>query len=1244
MGIPKFFRWISERYPTCSQLVAENNVPPFDKFYLDMNGIIHHCSHGNTPSAGRPNSDIFRDIMGYLEILVSKIKPRQILYLAVDGVAPRAKMNQQRARRFRSALDAKLQREKQKQQQKTVEATGPIFDSNCITPGTVFMEELCKFLQEAIAEKVASDPSWRGFKTIFSGPDVPGEGEHKIMDYIRHCKAQPDYNPNVRHCLYGLDADLILLGLLSHDPHFALLREEVKFGSSQQKSSSAPARFFLMHLGLLREYIGLEFSRSLSEYSLTKGEGYSTSQPEFEDFDPENLSVKIAELNLHAGSSASLDFSTERVIDDLILLMCLVGNDFLPNLPHLHINESAIAIIWAAYKRIGKHVNEFGRVNFPILREILQELLPFEQECYERAGSLQFETPVISNRERTMLRSLLAGLQGGEAVWTCPSGISENERNLLMKLSEESGLDFSLLPDRRVRISSDDETTVLEAQRLVQAYILSPPVDDNLDGLGRWKIHYHDRKFGPDVSREDVIKAYLNGIQWVMSYYYDGVASWSWFFPYHYAPHLSDVWKFLVDYPRHQAAKFDIGEPFSPLNQLMSVLPPDSSELIPVPVLRTLLTSPTSPLADFYPRTFKTDQNGKTASWEAVVLIPFIEADRLVQQVQKALPTNYIPLPPGCDWEFNWFKGQKQPYLLPPVPKELFVKGLCEGVKDTIPGFPRLSYLRPTPRLEKAGLAVFPPMPPSANFSLCLATPTDHNFPAVPRVLYFGYPFVTETLVQYFDNGIVRTFPDGRRESSDLTSHRRTLEKQQIHWLRRYGITFEGEILAYGNLFKGMQMLVDGRIEKKWSSELLCIPLSLAVPSSRVEQDERYVERKSIITKDSFPLNATVLSIDGKKGIIRSFSFSTRAEDTEISVDWLPDPFVKTTFSRTPWISANNLSSQLSIPPFLLSKLTASLYTYFDEACEEYIDIGLQLKFEGREKAAEGMARKAPSGMWEYSNQAVDLITDYVNRIRSILPKLEGQTRPIFQKQLLEEISDYLKEIRVGKRKMVDSRQDRLEPSEISKLSFKKTSPDSIAKSESISAIGLITQAIAGNFTTTARNPNQFSLGQPAYICDRLCFGTACYIVGKTSEYVEVKLEEAGPTGLFITLPLASIIPVTGVGAERKLPSSASPTKHNLQATVQVSQWEKPFQEPGKGMSQPAYKIKPRPSAPKDQKLLHRLSRFLRVLMLLLLIVPSNQNPFLSMNSLLLLFHQFHLLLQKRHSQPLPLLPILRFN
>jgi len=64
------------------------------------------------------------------------------------------------------------------------------------------------------------------------------------MKHIWLLRAQPNYNPNIRHCLYGLDADLIMLGLLSHDPHFCLLREVVKFGPASKKKGGN-ARFML---------------------------------------------------------------------------------------------------------------------------------------------------------------------------------------------------------------------------------------------------------------------------------------------------------------------------------------------------------------------------------------------------------------------------------------------------------------------------------------------------------------------------------------------------------------------------------------------------------------------------------------------------------------------------------------------------------------------------------------------------------------------------------------------------------------------------------------------------------------------------------------------------------------------------------------------------------------------------------------------------------------------------------------
>ncbi|KAJ3054952.1 exonuclease II Exo2, partial [Rhizophlyctis rosea] len=317
-----------------------------------MNGIIHNCSHPNDNDVSfRITEDqIFLSIFAYIDHLFAQIRPRKLFFLAVDGVAPRAKMNQQRARRFRTAKDNEEARKKALKNGEELPKEPP-FDSNCITPGTPFMARLQEQLKYFINKKVTEDEGWRGVEVILSGHEVPGEGEHKIMEYLRLAKSQPDYSPNLRHCLYGLDADLIMLGLLSHEPHFALLREEVTFGRSRKKSGANPesTNFYLMHLSLFREYLDLEFSP--------------------------------------LRNSLSFSYDIEKIIDDFILMSYFVGNDFLPNLPGLHINEGALAFMFRVYKKVlpevGGYLNEGGVLVLDRVERLLREISEVEREVFE---------------------------------------------------------------------------------------------------------------------------------------------------------------------------------------------------------------------------------------------------------------------------------------------------------------------------------------------------------------------------------------------------------------------------------------------------------------------------------------------------------------------------------------------------------------------------------------------------------------------------------------------------------------------------------------------------------------------------------------------------------------------------------------------------------------------------------------------------------------------------------------------
>lgn len=166
--------------------------------------------------------------------------------------------------------------------------------------------------------------------------------------------------------------------------------------------------------------------------------------------------------------------------------------------------------------------------------------------------------------------------------------------------------------------------------------------DDELpeDTVRLWEPGYADRyyeqKFGVDPEdhefRHKVARAYAEGLAWVLLYYFQGCPSWTWYYPYHYAPFASD----FVDISDMEI-NFDHGKPFKPFEQLMGVLPASSNHALPE-VFHPLMSDPESEIIDFYPEDFPVDLNGKKFAWQGVILLPFIDEKRLLTAMEKKYP------------------------------------------------------------------------------------------------------------------------------------------------------------------------------------------------------------------------------------------------------------------------------------------------------------------------------------------------------------------------------------------------------------------------------------------------------------------------------------------------------------------------------------------------------------------------------------------------------------------------------
>jgi 5'-3' exoribonuclease 1 len=534
MGIKHFFGWFKKNFgKNIKNLKKNQNFETagvsVDNLMIDCNGLFHSSTQkiyeygSHKPNARlmgvkskrkrlgsfKQQIKVFEDVCNNIEDLLALVKPTKRLILCVDGPAPLSKQNQQRQRRFKSAS------EKDEEEFKR-------FDSNCITPGTTFMDYLSKYIDWYVRKNISNNPDWEHLEVVFSSEQTPGEGEHKIINYIRF-----HGEPNDSYCIHGLDADLIMLALGTHLPNFWILREDLYNPRNE---------FFVIDIGTTRN----ELAMMMDWTDQFEGNNEDDTPP----------------------------FISEYGVNDFIFICFMVGNDFLPHIPSLEIIEGGIDQMIDVYKNVGER---YGHLTHKV-----------DDKVIFRKISLEVFLGTISQYDKGIL-----------------------EEKLLHK--------DQFFPD----LMLEKNATINKGKYIV-----------DIDGLRK---DYYKESFTEGYDIKDLCHQYFEGMQWVLSYYTRGVPDWKWCFKHHYAPFAHELAEHITDFQFPEKRETI---PTTPFQQLLSVLPPKSSGLIPVP-LSQLLTDSRSGIKKFCPDKFDVDLSGKRREWEGIVLLPMVDFSIIEEEYNK---------------------------------------------------------------------------------------------------------------------------------------------------------------------------------------------------------------------------------------------------------------------------------------------------------------------------------------------------------------------------------------------------------------------------------------------------------------------------------------------------------------------------------------------------------------------------------------------------------------------------------
>lgn len=534
MGIPTYFRQIIKEYPGVHFWDPDMIV---DHFLIDFNALIYLIiqllneelgNKVNTLSSSVYETKLIDKTVSELcRIVNDVIKPTTSLYIAVDGPPPRAKMVQQRARRYKTIKESMFKRSLEHKYGITIPSCS--WNRSSISPGTAFMSKLGKQIIQRIRQQ-----TFKNIKVIFSGDTTPGEGEHKLLEYLKGLDQQST------KVIYSPDADLIVLSIITGAKKVFILREPKDV------------------------------------------DGYK-------DF----LYLDIDQCSQYFLQSMNVSSDEKEILTDYAFLTFLCGNDFIMASPFLKMKEGGLHTLIALYHTVHDQLSVAqpdrqhriivnGRLHVPFFKQLIWELRMIEEERLQE--------------------------------W-------QRKRDRIRRSAKQDNME------------ADKQPWEVELIRFQHEEYYSPlhPFYDTYNRVFD-RINYYDPKWIDQYNRyyfhglniHDVCRDYLKSLVFCYCYYFTGVPSWTWYYPHRAAPTMRDFHDYLFNNEDalSKASLFEKGEPCTPFEQLMLILPKQYfSTLLP----RSIILD--QDMLDYYPSNFVLDIMQGTKFIYSEPILPEIPLD-----------------------------------------------------------------------------------------------------------------------------------------------------------------------------------------------------------------------------------------------------------------------------------------------------------------------------------------------------------------------------------------------------------------------------------------------------------------------------------------------------------------------------------------------------------------------------------------------------------------------------------------